>query len=231
MPEILNATMEALGGVYRALDEAREQQMRKDSICPTCKKGCSFCCQYLITATIPEAVAAMLCGMANGITIDVIDQALRPQVKALINERDMTSKTWLARRYPCPFLISTECAIYEYRSMACRNNLVITPPEQCQLDSLVGAMDCRDLTAQVGTQVMPQIAREMGLVSSGTGPWPIVLYVAGIYISSGPKYANDTLKVMSMHTEIGCLEKWLYLERMQLTESERTMMAGGLRRW
>jgi Fe-S-cluster containining protein len=110
----------------------------------SCREGCAACCRQLVPVSPPEAFR-----LAELVDVDLeakfeaarerLDSS--PLGRALdapnIDERRALE---IALAYPrlkldCPFLVDERCSIYADRPAACREYLVVTPPENCTMPS------------------------------------------------------------------------------------------------
>ncbi len=82
---------------------------QKDYIC--CKKGCTECCEigdYPFSRLEAEYI------MQGYTKLSVnLQKHVKQNIKNLINAKQTSS-------YRCPFLINSECSLYDYRGIVCR---------------------------------------------------------------------------------------------------------------
>jgi Fe-S-cluster containining protein len=119
-------------GIFQYVDEQVEQMKKTNKHAPDikCTRGCSACCHLHVTVTRPEATIAL----------EAADDVEWPLDLARMREQATKhdDKAWhelphASRR--CLFLNGQgECAIYEYRPLACRRYFVVSDPADC--DSL-----------------------------------------------------------------------------------------------
>lgn len=115
-------------GLHQLVDQAVADQLAaRTQHDVKCHRGCDACCRLHVVVTEHEATVAVMAASDAGWTID-LDRA-RVQAEA------PTAAAWERlsdddRR--CVFLTNAgECAIYEYRPVACRKYMVVSPPEDC----------------------------------------------------------------------------------------------------
>lgn len=58
-------------------------------------------------------------------------ERLRHSVRVPANEREALGLEYFALGIPCPFLVDESCSIHQDRPLACREFLVMSPPEYC----------------------------------------------------------------------------------------------------
>ena len=84
-----------------------------------CRSGCAHCCHQRVGVTVPEALAIL----------SHLNETRSP--KALADVRHKVERVYARTRglnreqrnspeYPCPFLESSRCSIYEVRPLSCR---------------------------------------------------------------------------------------------------------------
>lgn len=113
---------------------------------PSCKKGCTACCDQLIPVSIPEAfmihdlVSAMSESQQNEVLSRIVDaeetlEALGIDAHSLENSGDQSVRQLLAQYHRsgvrCPFLENEMCSIYASRPTSCREYFVSSPRENC----------------------------------------------------------------------------------------------------
>jgi uncharacterized protein len=102
----------------------------------SCKKGCSFCCNYYTACSDREALLIIDYCKEYNIAIDI--NYLREQAK--LGWKEFTSQEHTA----CVFLSNQgTCNIYEVRPLSCRKYYVISPPELCDQVTHPGAKVAR----------------------------------------------------------------------------------------
>ena len=76
-----------------------------------CRKGCSFCCQLRVTATVLEVTRIAA-------TFDDERRSLVLSTAEAVSGLDERQR--LARSVPCPLLLEGACSAYELRPLTCR---------------------------------------------------------------------------------------------------------------
>jgi Fe-S-cluster containining protein len=90
----------------------------------SCKKGCAFCCHYVVDMTLTEAQIIVEYCKEKGIEID--KEKLATQQPLSTTERPKHKDS------ACVFLSpDNSCKIYDVRPIACRMQLVVTAPKYC----------------------------------------------------------------------------------------------------
>lgn len=134
-----------VSGVYASLDEATAgglARLRSEKgVTPSCRKGCHYCCRYLILVNIAEAHA--------------LTQHIRREWSAdRIDRLQARTRRWLdwdnsrPGRFPvagpadfsvddhyCPVLEDGDCGAYAARPLVCRTHYVSSPPLFCSAAS------------------------------------------------------------------------------------------------
>ena len=96
----------------------------------TCAKGCAFCCHVNVDITKPEA--DLLARYTIEHAIPVNSDRLAKQSKVSLDEDGFIPLSY--EDSACIFLDEhSQCMVYEYRPMACRKYMVITPPDECNI--------------------------------------------------------------------------------------------------
>jgi len=129
----------------------RRETIRSGYTIP-CRKGCSACCNFLVTLSVPEAFYVVEEVMATTPiarreymiqscrkVIERVEQQMPEHL--VLNGYDNVSYVELksfssgyaSLEQPCPFLQNSLCAIYEQRPILCRDWLVVGSATQCQL--------------------------------------------------------------------------------------------------
>jgi Fe-S-cluster containining protein len=110
-----------------------------------CKRGCSKCCEYMATVTVPEAVwlvenfrnisdierRKIIINRSALISKDVQEYLIKYHIdngnyNELVDDEAMDNiGTWyLEQKMKCPYLFDNDCGIYKYRPIACREFLI-----------------------------------------------------------------------------------------------------------
>ncbi|MDH5324337.1 MAG: YkgJ family cysteine cluster protein [Gammaproteobacteria bacterium] len=112
----------------------------------TCSKGCAACCRQLIAIPPTEAMYIQkLIGRLSKPRQKIIRQrfkdtkekihssGLLEHVMQLSGDTDLVTVAldYFRLQIPCPFLEQECCSIYAERPLACREYLVVNPPERC----------------------------------------------------------------------------------------------------
>jgi Fe-S-cluster containining protein len=116
----------------------------------SCKAGCGACCRQLVPLNIfeaealtdwmrslPEEQQAMLAARFHRTLTALRDAGV---IDKILNNEHVIEEgptTQLAIDYfhagvPCPFLENESCSIHPIRPLACREYMVVSPPELCQ---------------------------------------------------------------------------------------------------
>ncbi len=118
----------------------------------SCRKGCAACCRMLVPLSAPEAfslrewvrsrpteeqarISARVAESKSLLLVhglwrrlsELCDDPEPPDDDVL----DGVNREYLALRMPCPFLEDEICTIYDERPAACRELLVVSPPDHC----------------------------------------------------------------------------------------------------
>lgn len=115
----------------------------------SCRRGCAACCRQVVALSPPEAwlIADVVAGMSPARRAEVLAgfaaagdaldrTGLRASFLARIESREQMDRLVVAyfdMGVPCPFLRDESCSIYPYRPSMCRELLVTTPAENCQM--------------------------------------------------------------------------------------------------
>ncbi|MDO8715805.1 MAG: SEC-C metal-binding domain-containing protein [Dehalococcoidales bacterium] len=141
------------------IESSLQQQIGAAGKTISCSRGCGFCCQQYVVASLKECEAIVYYLYQH-------DKAREHFIKAFDNWRDRIVKIercfqninnlgekfslgqdndedrqlfieesfeYASRRIPCPFLIEDSCSIYEVRPYACAGFVSASPPEWCQV--------------------------------------------------------------------------------------------------
>lgn len=123
-----NTAGEVLKEVIEAIDLKVEEEKGTCDRPISCEKGCGNCCHILVTATNPEAKAALSFAKEKGLDIDF--NRLQRQAILGADEESYVHMNIQDRR--CVFLQdNNECGIYEKRPLACRCMFSVTDKNIC----------------------------------------------------------------------------------------------------
>lgn len=113
---------------------------------PSCKKGCSSCCDQLMPISIPEAfmihdlVSGLSESQQTAVLTRIVDaeatlEELGIDARSLENLDDQSVRQLLVQYHGsgvrCPFLENEACTIYSSRPSSCREYLVSSPAANC----------------------------------------------------------------------------------------------------
>lgn len=134
------------------------KKLREDGEIVPCCKGCSACCHYLTSLSVPEAfrLSDELLVMSAESGRAILESYLEAAKKILdnmpgdfdiaeptqINDQSQMSRlsNWYAGlKLACPFLSDSLCTIYERRPTVCRENIVRGLAEMCVVEGENGA--------------------------------------------------------------------------------------------
>jgi Fe-S-cluster containining protein len=105
--------------VLEAIYEYTERVFQHKVGLVACRKGCSYCCHTQVAISKLEADY-----ISNKTAVPV--QPLPPTAT-----QDLLAGSWgTDRSKPCPFLLNSECSIYEYRPLACRFHVNFEPTNE-----------------------------------------------------------------------------------------------------
>jgi Fe-S-cluster containining protein len=142
--QLVSLAHEIADGVSRTLVQVQAEMGQPIS----CRDGCGACCRYLVGISAIEArdLMSYIRGMLPEERAELQErfrQALERLEQFGLLERVRAARQasvdevqQLVREYPlagaaCPFLVNESCSIYERRPAACRQLLVVSPPEIC----------------------------------------------------------------------------------------------------
>jgi Fe-S-cluster containining protein len=115
----------------------------------SCKAGCGACCRQMVPISIfeAEALAAWVrtlpearqqelakrfdAGLRRLAAAGLIDRMVEDDWFAETESARQMAIDYLYERVPCPFLEDESCSIHPIRPLACREYLVVSPPEHC----------------------------------------------------------------------------------------------------
>lgn len=124
--------LDALDHFFDIIDKSNQKFIESSPLKISCRKGCSFCCNIRVVGFQVEADYILEYCVNNNIKIDVERLELQAQ-----NNDDISYCMSTYRR--CVFLSDEgTCNIYEVRPSSCRNYMVTSPPERCNVDSIEG---------------------------------------------------------------------------------------------
>ena len=160
--------------IDKVIEKAKTEFAEKGSPI-TCYAGCSACCSQPTSIMFPEV---FLIGEyleqkpeikkrfldkypAWRAKIDPYeyDQAMQETLHGLREPREGVSSAvssfYSKKAVPCPFLEKDLCDIYPARPIVCRQNLVLTPPENCSTKEKVALARFKDLDQLIFTRATP----------------------------------------------------------------------------
>ena len=102
----------------------------------SCKKGCSYCCQIPVCISKDEAQLIIKIRYNSEVPSNLISILERQSHATTPTKWAELTTSLNPNDVKCIFLNNTtnECDIYEYRPLACRSHLVVSPNDNC--DSL-----------------------------------------------------------------------------------------------
>ncbi|MBW2973789.1 YkgJ family cysteine cluster protein [Candidatus Woesearchaeota archaeon] len=171
----------------------------------TCSAGCSACCSQPISIMFPEVfLMGEYLEQHPDIKKRFLDKypAWRAKIDPYEYDQTMQETTYGLREagegvssavssfysekaVPCPFLEKDLCDIYPARPIVCRQNLVLTPPENCSSKEKVALAKSGDLDQLIFTRATPlmlHILSHLGLkggFAMCNGPLTAKEYVTG----------------------------------------------------
>jgi Fe-S-cluster containining protein len=136
--EFLNYVYTMMIEMSKFYDQGKKDRLEKfpNEEQPQCKKGCSFCCSYFVSAGREEARIALTYAFENGIEVN---KELLEKQKSKTNKDSWKELSFEERK--CVFLKNNECQIYDVRPMSCRSYAVYTDPKLC--DTSTGLRDVK----------------------------------------------------------------------------------------
>jgi Fe-S-cluster containining protein len=149
----------------------------------SCSAGCCACCSYLIPLSLPEAFCLWdnLLAM-SGERRELLGERFTTTAQRLLRKPFQPSPCqsehaaveeigqWYAElEIPCPLLENALCSEYDIRPLACREYMVISPPEHCEGRSPHTATRV-DLPVSVAESCM-----ELAATMEGSEPEGIIL--------------------------------------------------------
>jgi Fe-S-cluster containining protein len=140
----------------------------------SCRKSCAACCNYLVPVSVPEAfflrrqIASLPEGPREKIQVSmaetsrrIVDNPLPSAVlEASIAARLESIGQWYTSQHEaCPLLSGQTCFFYASRPLACREHMVVSPPDQC-LSTGAGEPEILPLPFSV-TEALGRLAGEV----------------------------------------------------------------------
>ena len=127
--------------IYKLIDDINSKNIKKrtekEGKTPSCRKGCSFCCNIQVVCTELEVNLIIKYIKDNNIILtDEEKNRLKEQSK--YNLRSDVEKYILNPYKKCVFLKNNECSIYPIRPLSCRNYFVYNDPKLCDTDNKNG---------------------------------------------------------------------------------------------
>ena len=128
--------------------DASVEKAQEEGLTVSCQKGCGACCRQLVPISAIEAqrLKALVEQMPEPrkSTLLARFEAARQQLQTAglleklreprrIHDEDVDpiGLRYFQQGIACPFLEEESCSIYEERPLACREYLVVNPPEDC----------------------------------------------------------------------------------------------------
>ena len=165
--ETQNSVTEA---VYEAIDQINNHYINEGEIKhnqrPSCKAGCSHCCNVMVAANEREVNLVVDYMEQNNIQVDM-------NVLKIQSEITDTKEYVLSPHRKCVFLKDNMCSIYKVRPSSCRNYFVYSPPEDCDTYNNTSNHDGQTLLL-FNMDVVPLTLALMR--SSPDGIFPKILY-------------------------------------------------------
>jgi Fe-S-cluster containining protein len=112
----LSLLLDAYAVVDKGITIAVSREKRKLRKRPACSEGCDTCCRY--NTDIPTYPLELA-----GLTWYAMEKILEPDRSSLREQLLVQGKN-----LPCPFRISSTCAVYPVRPIACRQFIVFGKP-------------------------------------------------------------------------------------------------------
>ena len=112
-----------MAALHEAADRIMDQERHKPAFQRVaCKRGCSACCHIEVDVTAGEANLALQAAADAGHDVD----RDRVELQATTAWDDLPIED-----RACVFLRGNECAIYQYRPLACRLHMVVDTADFC----------------------------------------------------------------------------------------------------
>jgi len=190
------ATLPEMVPMARSLSDriviAVEKQLSGNGKAISCRKGCYYCCYYIVPVLSAEAflirdeVMVLPIADRKGILQNFLNAIERigsvkipaDDVKTTDDDSMKNSIKNLANWYkeldtPCAFLIDNACSMYEQRPLICRECLTTSPPETCKKDSQI-TPESADLPVSISKAFMAASDKlEKG--ASGMALFPLLI--------------------------------------------------------
>lgn len=143
--------------LFNALRKEQENQANKRGQTISCHKGCAFCCNELVSASLGECELIVfylyhheevLNAFVRAFPVwleqvkrhpDIFKRIEEAREKTFANRMSSESRQELGeqlhsyweQQIQCPFLLGNECSIYEVRPWGCGSVFSVTPAEWC----------------------------------------------------------------------------------------------------
>ena len=112
---------------HRLMNQSIHQSLGRDSVNPTCSRGCGACCYLEVEVTTDEG---KLLGELVKAGIEIDRKNLESQASRKRRSPEWDKRVVESNR--CVFLGPDQsCRIYDFRPLACRKHMVSTPPDNC----------------------------------------------------------------------------------------------------
>lgn len=167
----LSDIVPAARAICGKITAAAREQLPLGGGCVPCRKGCSACCNYLVSMSAPEVFRfrqeifpkakyspdALLRGYLLAARRLV---SHRPPEGAVGNPDDLgaLSRWYASLHLACPFLYGGECAIYHQRPLVCREHLVTGSARGCRGGS--AKAEAVELPARMGN-ILCRLTKEL----------------------------------------------------------------------
>ncbi len=146
----LTALLPVIQGIENVIVGAVANQAQAAGKPISCKAGCGACCRQMVPLNVFEAEALTdwlqsqpaerqaelagrfhraLCALRDA---GVIDRILESESVAEDEPMTQLAIDYFHAGVACPFLENESCSIYPVRPLACREYLVMSPPELCK---------------------------------------------------------------------------------------------------
>lgn len=141
--------------------EERKKACFVDGMVSHCQKGCSKCCELLVTVGAPDALRLARHLKKNGMDTKELRASLRADVEFVqmlakenkCSEDNVLANHYVAAKRPCVFIKDGACSVYEARPVVCRLFNSLVPAEECMGDKRDGVKriktdDIKDVAAK-----------------------------------------------------------------------------------